>query len=143
MVTNEAVAVADTGSNFVSNGAYVVEGDAGSMTVSGGNGADIHTGKADADAVAVVAANDQVGCLVCGRSRERNLTSRNTAVVINTIEAGASAGGNTVGNVASIEQGYANDMAVSGSNGADINTGEADADAVGVVIVNAQVSFGR
>jgi hypothetical protein len=67
----------------------------------------------------------------------------NKAIVHNTTGAEASTGYNTVGNSAEVGQvGAGNVAGVGQTNNGGVQTGAADADATGVVVVNTQLTWG-
>jgi len=135
-VTNVTYAGASTGGNSVGNSATVAQsGFWPSATVTQTN--KVTTGDADALAVGVVAANDKVGCgcSPCGMCSG----TKNIATVYNQTTASANTGGNSVGNSTGVTQFLGGSATVTQQN--TVKTGAADADAVGVVVVNTQLSW--
>jgi len=144
IVTNTTVADAYTGENSVGNSTKV--GQLGGGNFAGAtqtNNVSINTGAANADATGVVVANTKVGCgcyqPTCGRCGSGD---SNTAFVKNNTEAYAGTGGNSVGNSAEVGQvGGGNYAGATQTNNVGIETGAANADATGVVVVNTQLSW--
>lgn len=130
-VTNSSYAGANTGNNYQGNSVSVKKAGADDVTVNGNN--TLTTGKAKANASAVVVANNQVGC-GCDDSKVKNV-----AFVRNGAEAGANSGDNAQGNSASVKKAHADDVTVGGNNTA--TTGKAKSNSRSWVLVNNQVSF--
>jgi len=144
IVTNTTTAEAYTGGNSVGNNSTVGQyGGGNSAGATQTNNVGITTGAAEADATGVVVANTKVGCgcyqPTCGRCGSGD---SNTAFVKNNTEAYAGTGGNSVGNSAEVGQvGGGNYAGATQTNNVGIETGAANADATGVVVVNTQLSW--
>lgn len=141
-VTNTTSSIASTGNNGVGNGATVVNSEVkGEVEVSGQN--TLNTGEANSEAVGVVVANTQVGCSTCG-SRRNSGSTNNVAFVRNETTSIASTGDNGVGNIATVSNSEVGghhrggEVEVSGNN--NVTTGQANSEAVGVVVVNTQLN---
>lgn len=137
-VTQVTSSSANTGGNLQGNGAYVTKAHvSGEVEAEGSNS--MTTKKAESSAVGVVAANTNVNadCDSCVTSARRQ---RNSANVTQVTSSSASTGNNIQGNVASVEKaGVSGDVEAEGNN--NMTTGKAESSAVGVVVVNTQLSL--
>ena len=141
-VNNVTGVIADTGGNGVGNSANA---NNGSNATSGGSN-NVTTGNATASNLGVIAANTNVGCCPepydpcqdpCDSCQGSSCTL-NEAMVENVTVVGAATGGNGVGNSANANNG--SNATSGGSN--TLNTGDAEANNIGVILVNTQVSLG-
>lgn len=140
VVDNSATAVADTGGNSQDNLASVERACDSDATAGSEGNRSITTGNANAYAGAMVMANVNRGCALCGPRRPET----NRAEVLNWADAYAGTGDNHQDDVALVERTTHSDAEAGDEEGGNraIRTGNAKATSRAWTVVNSQWSWG-
>lgn len=137
-IKNTTVVKAETGDNYAGNSALVTKAGVSGSNVTADGDNTITTGDAKAKNLGIIAANTAVGCDGCTADG----VTVNKAKVRNTTVVKAETGGNGAGNSASVSMAGVTGSNVTADGNNTIDTGNASAKNVGVILVNTQVSFG-